>query len=187
MVQNEETRYIARILNGETECFSIFLDRYGRPLYTLIVQIVGCSEDAEELVQDVFLKAFRHLSSYKGECLFSTWLYRIAYNAAVSATRKKKQELFYIEENAINNVPDDKVDHVLCPTDDEERVARLMQAVDRLAADEKALITLFYFEEKSVEEVGEILKISPGNVKVKLHRTRKKIYLLMQTNDYGRE
>lgn len=187
MVQNEETRYIARILNGETECFSIFLDRYGRPLYSLIVQIVGCSEDAEELVQDVFLKAFRHLSSYKGECLFSTWLYRIAYNAAVSATRKKKQELFYIEENAINNVPDDKADDVLCPTDDEERVARMMQAVDRLSADEKALITLFYFEEKSVEEVGEILKISPGNVKVKLHRTRKKIYLLMQTNDYGRE
>lgn len=182
MVQNEETRYIARILNGETECFSIFLDRYGRPLYSLIVQIVGCSEDAEELVQDVFLKAFRHLSSYKGECLFSTWLYRIAYNAAVSATRKKKQELFYIEENAINNVPDDKADHVLCPTDDEERIARLMQAVDRLAVDEKALITLFYFEEKSVDEVGEILKLSPGNVKVKLHRTRKKIYLLMNAD-----
>lgn len=182
MVQNEETRYIARILNGETECFSIFLDRYGRPLYSLIVQIVGCPEDAEELVQDVFLKAFRHLSSYKGECLFSTWLYRIAYNAAVSATRKKKQELFYIEENAINNVPDDKADHVLCPTDDEERIARLMQAVDRLAVDEKALITLFYFEEKSVDEVGEILKLSPGNVKVKLHRTRKKIYLLMNAD-----
>lgn len=182
MVQNEETRYIARILNGETECFSIFLDRYGRPLYSLIVQIVGCPEDAEELVQDVFLKAFRHLSSYKGECLFSTWLYRIAYNAAVSATRKKKQELFYIEENAINNVPDDKADHVLCPTDDEERIARLMQAVDWLSADEKALITLFYFEEKSVDEVGEILKLSLGNVKVKLHRTRKKIYLLMNAD-----
>ena len=99
MVQNEEKQYIARILDGDTECFSFFLDRYGRPLFTLIVQIVGCAEDAEELVQDVFLKAFRNLSSYKGECLFSTWLYRIAYNAAVSATRRKKQEFFYMEEN----------------------------------------------------------------------------------------
>ena len=75
MVQNDETQYIARILDGDTECFSAFLDRYSRPLYVLIVQIVGCSEDAEELVQDVFLKAFRCLGSYRGECRLSDCLY----------------------------------------------------------------------------------------------------------------
>jgi RNA polymerase sigma-70 factor, ECF subfamily len=148
MVQNEETRYIARILDGETEYFSVLLDRYSRPLYSLIVQIVGCSEDAEELVQDVFLKAFRNLSNYKGECLFSTWIYRIAYNTAISATRKKKQEFFYVDENTINNVPDDKADDILCLTDDEERIAKLIHAIDRLTAEEKALITLFYYEER---------------------------------------
>lgn len=183
MVQNEETQYIARILNGDTEVFSVFLDRYSRPLYVLIVQIVGCPEDAEELVQDVFLKAFRCLDSYKGECRFSTWLYRIAYNAAVSATRKKKQEFLYIEEGTINNVPDEKADEILCPTDDEERTAKLIQAIDLLNVEEKALITLFYFEEKSIEEIGEVLKLSSGNVKVKLHRTRKKIYLLMNGDE----
>lgn len=145
----------------------------------LIVQIVGCSEDAEELVQDVFLKAFRCLGGYRGECRFSTWLYRIAYTTAVSATRKKKQEFLYIEENTINNVPDEKADDILYPTDDEERTARLIQAIDLLNVEEKALITLFYYEEKSIEEIGEVLKLSPGNVKVKLHRTRKKIYVLM--------
>ena len=148
MVQNDETQYIARILDGDTECFSAFLDRYSRPLYVLIVQIVGCSEDAEELVQDVFLKAFRCLGSYRGECRFSTWLYRIAYTTAVSATRKKKQEFLYIEENTINNVPDEKADDILYPTDDEERTARLIQAIDLLNVEEKALITLFYYEEK---------------------------------------
>ena len=147
MVQNDETQYIARILDGDTECFSAFLDRYSRPLYVLIVQIVGCSEDAEELVQDVFLKAFRCLGSYRGECRFSTWLYRIAYTTAVSATRKKKQEFLYIEENTINNVPDEKADDILYPTDDEERTARLIQAIDLLNVEEKALITLFYYEE----------------------------------------
>ena len=81
-------------------------------LFYSIVQIVGCSEDAEELVQDVFLKAFRNLSNYKGECLFSTWIYRIAYNTAISATRKKKQEFFYVDENTINNVPGDKADDI---------------------------------------------------------------------------
>lgn len=179
MVQNEETKYIARIVGGETECFSIFLDRYSRPLYSLIVQMVGCPEDAEELVQDAFLKAFRNLGSYKGECLFSTWLYRIAYNVAISATRKKKQELFYIDENTINNVPDEKTDDILCPTDDEERTAKLVWAIEQLTPEEKALITLFYYEEKSIEELGDVLKLSVSNVKVKLHRTRKKIYLLM--------
>lgn len=124
-------------------------------------------------------ESFPVSGSYRGECRFSTWLYRIAYTTAVSATRKKKQEFLYIEENTINNVPDEKADDILYPTDDEERTARLIQAIDLLNVEEKALITLFYYEEKSIEEIGEVLKLSPGNVKVKLHRTRKKIYVLM--------
>ena len=130
-------------------------------------------------IQDVFLKAFRHLNRYKGECRFSTWIYRIAYNAAISATRKKKQELLYIEENTINNVPDDVADSVLARAEDEEQVDRLSRAIDQLNGEEKALITLFYYEEKSLEEIGEVLKISISNVKVRLHRTRKKICVLM--------
>ena len=131
------------------------------------------------MLQDVFLKAFRHLNRYKGECRFSTWIYRIAYNAAISATRKKKQELLYIEENTINNVPDDVADSVLARAEDEEQVDRLSRAIDQLNGEEKALITLFYYEEKSLEEIGEVLKISISNVKVRLHRTRKKICVLM--------
>ena len=165
MEQKDESYYIKRILEGETEHFSVFLDRYSRPLYALIVQIVGCHEDAEELLQDVFLKAFRHLNR--------------AYNAAISATRKKKQELLYIEENTINNVPDDVADSVLARAEDEEQVDRLSRAIDQLNGEEKALITLFYYEEKSLEEIGEVLKISISNVKVRLHRTRKKICVLM--------
>ena len=179
MEQKDEIYYIVRILDGETECFSVLIDRYSRPLYSLIVQIVGCPEDAEELLQDVFLKAFRNLSSYKGECRFSTWIYRIAYNTAISATRKKKQEFFYIEENMINTVPDEKANEVIAMTDDEEQISRLGKAVDQLNGEEKALITLFYYEEKSMEDISEILKMTVSNVKVKLFRTRKKIYVLM--------
>lgn len=179
MEQKDEMYYIKRILEGETELFSVFLDRYSRPLYSLIVQIVGCPEDAEELVQDAFLNAFRHLSNYKGDCKFSTWLYRIAYNVAVSATRKKKQEVFYIEENTINNVPDAIVDEGLLVDENEEKISRLSTAIGRLGTEEIALITLFYYENKSLEEIGEILKISVSNAKVRLHRTRKKLYVLM--------
>lgn len=181
MEQQDEKYYIKRVLEGETELFSVFLDRYGRPLYSLIVQIVGCPEDAEELVQDAFLNAFRHLNNYKGDCKFSTWLYRIAYNVAVSATRKKKQEVFYIEESTINNVPDEKVDDALFGEESEERIVRLSAAMNQLNAEEIALITLFYYEDKSLEEIGEILKISVSNAKVRLHRTRKKLYVLMNS------
>lgn len=179
MEQKDETQYIQRILEGDTEYFSVFLDRYSRPLYALIVQMVGCAEDAEELVQDVFLKAFRSLHTYKGDCRFSTWLYRIAYNTAVSATRKRKHEFLYIEESTIYNVPDEVADSVFGIAEDEERIILLTQAIDRLTVEEKALITLFYYEEKSIEETGEILNLSQANVKVRLHRTRKKLYVLM--------
>lgn len=181
MEQKDESYYINRILDGETEYFSVFLDRYSRPLYALIVQIVGCPEDAEELLQDVFMKAFRSLNGYKQDCQFSTWIYRIAYNTAISATRKRKQEFLYVEENTINNVPDEAVDNVFGSVVNEEQIERLNKAIDLLNGEEKALITLFYYEEKSMEEVGEVLKISVSNVKVRLHRIRKKIYVLMNS------
>lgn len=179
MEQKDEIYYITRILDGETEYFSVLLDRYSRPLYSLIVQIVGCPEDAEELLQDVFLKAYRNLSGYKRESKLSTWLYRIAYNVAISATRKKKQEFLYIEESTINNVPDEKAHEVIDLAADEEQTNRLVSAIDHLSAEEKALITLFYYEDKSIEEISEVMKLSVSNVKVRLHRTRKKIYVLM--------
>jgi RNA polymerase sigma-70 factor (ECF subfamily) len=179
MNPQEETLYIKRILAGETDLFAHFLDRYSRSIYSLVVQIVSSPLDAEELVQDVFMKAFRNLSGYRSECSFSTWLYRIAYNTAISAVRRKKQEFLYIEENTINNVPDDKANELLCLTDNEERLEKLVQAVDLLEAEEKAYITFFYYEEKPIAEIAEILKLSPANVKVKLHRIRKKLYILI--------
>lgn len=186
MNRKEETLYIKRILNGETELYASFLDRYSRPIYSLVVQIVSSAEDAEEVVQDVFLKAFRSLHTYRGDSAFSTWLYRIAYNLAIASTRKKKYEVFYIEENSINNVPDEEANSILFPSDDEERIAKLSQAINLLSAEDKALITLFYYEEKSVDEVAEIAKLSAANVKVRLHRVRKKLYVLLNNNGDGR-
>ncbi|NDV82760.1 RNA polymerase sigma factor [Bacteroides sp. 51] len=179
MKHTDENTCIKRILNGETELFAYFLDRYSRPLYSLIIQIVSSPEDTEELLQDVFLKAFQSLGSYRGGSSFSTWLYRIAYNKAISATRKQKNECFYIEESVINNVSDDEAEHIMILSDNEEQLLKLSHAIGLLNADEKALITLFYYEEKSIEEVALIFAWTQVNVKVKLHRIRKKLYVLM--------
>lgn len=182
MKKNEEYLYIQRILDGETELFALFLERYSRPVYSLIIQIISSPEDTEELVQDIFLKAFRSLASFKGDATFSTWLFKIAYNMAISFTRKRKFEYLYIEESLINNVSDDQVRDLLTFTEDEERIVSLVSAIDKLNVEEKALITFFYYENKSMEEISGILKLSLSNVKVKLHRTRKKIYVLMTNN-----
>ncbi|MDL2299429.1 RNA polymerase sigma factor [Bacteroides sp. OttesenSCG-928-E20] len=186
MKVSDEKLYIKRILDGETELYSFFLERYSRPIFSLVVQIVASPEDAEEIVQDIFLKAFRSLHTYRGDSAFSTWLYRIAYNMAIGFARKKKQEFMYIEENAIYNVPDEKVYSILHPSDDEEKIMQLSKAVELLNAEDKALITLFYYEERTIENVAQITGLSTSNVKVRLHRVRKKLYCIIKKWQDGR-
>ena len=183
MDQKKIQELISRSQQEDAAAFSLLVSTFQPLVFRLAFRLLCDEDEAKDMVQETFVKVWLALGKYNGECRFSTWLYRIAYNAAVSATRKKKQEFLYIEEGTINNVPDEKADEILCPTDDEERTAKLIQAIDLLNVEEKVLITLFYFEEKSIEEIGEVLKLSSGNVKVKLHRTRKKIYLLMNGDE----
>ncbi|MDR3117828.1 MAG: RNA polymerase sigma factor [Mediterranea sp.] len=182
----DENLYIKRILDGEIELFAYFLERYSRPVYSLVIQMVSSPEDAEELVQDIFLKAFRALDKFRGHSAFSTWLYRIAYNQAISATRKQKNNL-YMDEDAIHHIPDDAAEYILYIPDDEERIQQLTRAIDRLSAEDKALITLFYYEEKTIDELAGILGLSPANAKVRLHRVRKKLYVLMKGELHGKK
>ena len=159
-----DTYYISRIQAGDTRCFACLLDRYSRPVHALICKIVHNREDAEELAQDVFVKAFENLSRFKGDCSFSTWLYRIAYNAAISAMRKTKHEWLAIDEH-LNQV------------DNSERVRLLEQALALLPPEERAVILLFYWQGKSVEEIAQISGLSEANVKIRLFRIRKKLYV----------
>lgn len=175
-----DTYYIQRIQAGDTACFACLLDRYSQPVYSLIVKLVGNREDAEELTQDVFMKVFKHLSSFKGECRFSTWIYRIAYNTAISETRKKRHEFLSIEESLINNVSEEEVAASLGRSDNSEQLDRLDAALGQLPPDERAIILLFYMKEKTIDEVADISGLTPANVKVKLHRIRKKLFVLLK-------
>lgn len=176
--------YIERILNGETEIFAHLVDAYSQQTFQLIRKIVRNREDAEELTQDCFLKAYRTLADFKGKCQFSTWLYRIAYNTAISATRKKKQEFLYIEEQTINQVPDQEVDNHFEAGINEEQLETLHQALFHLSPEERGMIQLFYMEQKTIEDMTEITGLSLANVKVKLHRIRKKLYVMLNNEPY---
>ena len=175
----DELSYIKRILEGETNLFSVFLERYSRSIHSLIVRIIPSNEDAEELTQDTFLKAFRKLDTFKGECSFSTWLFRIAYNTAISATRKKKYIFPVIDDSMLENVSDESIDLEFGDDEDENRLQLLEEAIAKLNVEEKTLITLYYTENKSIAEIAGMMEQTTDNVKVKLFRVRKKLYVLM--------
>ena len=151
-----------------------------RMVYQYLMSLTHQPDVAEELAQDVFMKVFKHLSSFKGECSFSTWIYRIAYNTAISETRKKRHEFLAIEESVINNVSEQEVAEALDRTDSSDQIQMLDAALAELPPDERAIILLFYMKEKTIDEVATITGLTASNIKVKLHRIRKKLFFVLK-------
>ena len=176
MLHNEK-ELIERITRGETELFAHIAEHYAQAVHTLVVRIVGSREDAEEVTQDVFVRVFEHLRLFNFKSSFSTWLYRIAYNHAISFARHRRQTFYAIDESRLRKVSDDEMETT---ADNEQQIEALARAINRLDAEERALITLFYYEERSVAECAEIMAQSENNIKVRLHRIRKKLYILLQ-------
>ena len=181
-MKHNEAHIIEEILNGKTNRYEYFLDKYGQQVFAWVARIVSCQEDAEELTQDVFLKAFQQLSSFKAESSFSTWIYRIAYNAAISATRKQNHDVLHLDDAALANLKDTQVDEAL-EDDSEEQLRRLSRAMEKLNADERVLLTLYYMEERPLTEVAFISGMTESNAKVKLHRIRKKLYIIIKQEE----
>lgn len=183
----EEQTYIKRILRGETELYGYFLDTYGQRIFTLVQQIVSNREDAEDLTQDIFVKAFESLKNYRGDCQFITWIYRIAYNMTNSALRKSKQrqEFLPTDENTPEPAGTDSSFDFADEEERDERIEDLQLALSWLTAEERALITLFYYDNKSIEDCAYITGLSEANTKVRLHRIRKKLSLYLYRIKYG--
>lgn len=181
-MKNDESNIITRILSGKTNEFTYFLDKYGQQVYNLIVRIVKSEADAEELTEDTFMKCFEKLSSFNEKSSFSTWLYRIAYNTAISFTRKKELEVNVYDENIWNILSDTEVDDTM-DNESEENILKLQKALTQLSPDERALITLFYEQGKSIQDIQQILNVKESFIKVKLYRTRKKLYVLMKKEE----
>jgi RNA polymerase sigma-70 factor (ECF subfamily) len=181
MKRLSDNYYIEKVRTGETGCFASLLERYSTQVFSLIVKMVGNREDAEELTQDVFVKAYGALASFRGESSFSTWIYRIAYNMAVSAVRKKKTAFMSVDEDRMPDVPDGEAEEAMPgTTDPEERLRILNLALERLSPEERAVIMLFYKENRSMEEIAAIAGLTVSNVKTKVFRIRKKLWIWMK-------
>lgn len=180
----EESKIIERVLAGKTDEFAYFLDAYAERLHLWVLRLVSCEQDAEEVVQDAFVKAYTHLSDFNRRSAFVTWLYRIAYNCAVQHLRRRQREpLLAIDNEPLSAVTDAMADESLA-VDTEERVATLRKAIEQLAPGDRALITLFYFEERSQADIAYVFSISEGAVSTRLSRIRKRLYLLLKSFEH---
>ena len=177
-MKDDERHIIQRILRGETALYEHFLNTYGQQVSSWW-PVSSPTRKMPKTDPDVFLKAFQHLSSFKGTSSFSTWIYSITYNTAISSARKKKFDTFVMDDTLLANISDTQVDEAL-NDEGEEQIAKLNRAMEQLDSEEQALISLFYYEEKTLNEVALILGLTESNAKVKLHRIRKKIYVLMK-------
>lgn len=179
-MQNEEQELIRRILRGESDLYAQLVGRYARMIQTLVARIIDRPEEAEEVTQDVFLKTFRQLGNFTGRSSFQTWLYRIACNTAISHARRTRHRYTGVDEWRLAQLPDEEVERMEEWSAHEQLLDALARAVERLEPAERALVTLFYYEERPVSECAAIAELTESNVKVRLHRIRKKLYLMVK-------
>ncbi|MEZ5069492.1 MAG: RNA polymerase sigma factor [Bacteroidales bacterium] len=179
MEEKTEAYYLEQIRSGNKDAFRWIVDQYKDMIYTLSLRMLGQEADAEEATQDVFVKAYRALDGFQGEARLATWLYRITYNHCISVIRRKVRVIDLVDE-----VPDGEVDEgdlsglELLTRDERTRFVR--QALEALPETDAVIVTLFYFDESSIEEIVDVTGLSSGNVRIRLHRSRKKLYQVLK-------
>jgi RNA polymerase sigma factor (sigma-70 family) len=172
---------IARVLNGDQQAYSILVERHRNFVFTLVLRYIKSREDAEEVAQDVFVKAYRSLADFKGNSKFSTWLYTVATTTSITFLRKKKlevqsldnEQVFASADNIDGGMSANQVEH-------KSKVNMVNQAIKMLNADDAQVITLFYKGEQNLEEIAAILGKETNAVKVQLHRARGRLKEKMQ-------
>ena len=174
-MQTDEKQLIARILDGHVEDFGYFLERYSPEVFAIVARLVSQQEDAEELVQDAFVRAFDRLETFGGRSSFSTWICRIAYTTTVSWLRKQRMKYLSIDDQP--HLSDTEVDETL---DDETRIDELRHAISLLKPEEQMLITLYYYDNRPLADIAYILDAETSALATRLHRIRRKLYLLIK-------
>ncbi len=171
-----EKDIIDAVLAGNQQAFTLLFRRYEKMVFSIALSITRQNEDAEEVMQDTFLKACRYLPGWRADCSFKTWLFRIARTTSLDHLRRKRLDTVSLEtpelavwqlqepaKNSLQNIMDD------------ERVDRLKGAMKKLSAADEAALMLFYFHEQSIEEVSATMGWTSGNTKSRLCRARQRL------------
>jgi RNA polymerase sigma factor (sigma-70 family) len=171
-----DTEIISRVLRGEKALFAELVKKYQNFVFTIAGRYASNREDAEEIAQDVFIKAYKSLADFRGDAKFSTWLYTITSTTCISFLRKKKLAVHSLDQDDVFELADAQDSSFRAnQVEQKSRTSMVNQAIQLLSPDDAKVITLFYKGEQSLEEIGLIMGIDPNTVKVKLHRARQRL------------
>ncbi len=174
---------IDETLGGNQAAYADLVKRHQRFVFTLAMRFAKNREDAEEIAQDCFIKAYRSLSSFQKQSKFSTWLYSIVYTTAMTFLRKRRVDTDSIDdENTYIQLESQSSGMKNNMAENRSRSYYLNQAIEQLLPDDATIITLFYMGEQSLEEIGQTLGIDPNTVKVKLFRARQRLKEKLEKN-----
>ena len=178
-----DNEIISRVLKGEQNAYAELVNRYQAYVFTLVLRMIKSREDAEEVAQDVFVKAYRSLADFRGESKFSTWLYTIANTTSITFLRKKKLDVHSLDNANVFEVADSKDSGFRANlVEQKSRVNMVNVAIAMLSPDDAEIITLFYKAEQNLEEISRILRLETNTAKVRLHRARTRLKEKMEKN-----
>jgi RNA polymerase sigma factor (sigma-70 family) len=177
---------INSVRRGNHNDYSLLIDRYKDRAYSLLKRMLKSELDAEEVLQDCFLKAFNSLNSFREESKFSTWFYKIVYNTALttiaSKKRKLEQEMSSIDEHFDLGEYDNKI-----YAESENASQYVLKMVNKLPVKYGLVIILFYIDNLSLNEISQVMGMSLVNVKVMLHRSRNSLRKILEKHNYQEE
>lgn len=175
----DDQYYINQIINGNVNGFSVLVNQYKDLVFTLAYKMLKSKEEAEEVSQDTFIKIFNSLNKFKGESKFSTWIYKITYNTCLDRLKRKKDNNVICIED-INEYQARAIENILENSDEIERNKKIQECLLLLPSEDSFLLTLYYFDDQSIEEIGKIIGCNANNVKIKLFRSRKKMASILK-------
>ena len=178
-----DNEIIDKVLGGDQSLYAHLVKRYQNFVFTIALRYTPQREDAEEIAQDVFIKAYRSLADFRGESKFSTWLYTIANTTSITFLRKKKLDVHSLDNEKVFEVADSKDSGLRANlVEQKSRVNMVNEAIAMLNPDDAEIITLFYKAEQNLEEISRILRLETNTVKVRLHRARTRLKEKMEKN-----
>lgn len=166
-----DAEVIESVLKGNAADYAILVDRYKNKAFSLLKRMLKNDQEAEEVLQDSFLKAFNNLKSFRQDAKFSTWFYKIVYNTALTRLSNKKRKI-ESEMSSIEDYHHLESDTSFGKKSEDDLKILVKKLVESLPEKNAAVVTMFYLEEMSCEEISNVMQISVSNVKVLLHRSR---------------
>jgi RNA polymerase sigma-70 factor (ECF subfamily) len=167
---------VSNVLNGDTDSFSLLVSKYKDGIYNFIYKMTFSREDAEDILQEVFIRVYNNLYKYDNRWHFSTWLYRIALNVFKSHYSKKKKQRNIDYQEVLSSLPDNLINNPELVYEMKEHNLEILKILDSVKFEDKTILVLKHIQGFSYREIAEILKLSPENVRIKVMRAKKILY-----------